>query len=150
MNVLERGGRDGARYLSLHNTLGRVGMESLPLAEWADAYIALQNDERHAFDGHPLFWAAERFMEPGDSAPAEDCWQAILEILSRQPSDTVIGVLAAGPLEDLIHHAGPEFIERIEVQARRDPAFRHLLGCVWMSSSPEVWARVEAARGSVW
>jgi hypothetical protein len=125
-------------------------MDTSEIAAWADAYIALQSNAKGSLDDHSLFWAADRFMAPGKSAPAEACWQAILEVLSRRPSDEVIGVLAAGPLEDLIDHAGPEFIGRIELEARRNPAFRHLLGGVWQSSSPEIWARVEAARGSTW
>jgi hypothetical protein len=125
-------------------------MDSQAVKEWATAYIALQQDSDHSVDGHPLFWAAECFMLPGDSVSAEDCWAAILEILSRKPSESIIGMLAAGPLEDLIDSCGPEFIERIELQARRDPAFRHLLGGVWAGSTPAIWARVEAARGGAW
>ncbi|KAB7768787.1 DUF6869 domain-containing protein [Xanthomonas maliensis] len=125
-------------------------MDSHTIKDWATAYIALQQDSDRSLDGHPLFWAAERFMFPGDSASVEDCWAAILEVLSRNPPELVVGVLAAGPLEDLIDRYGPEFIERIELQARRDPAFRHLLGGVWTSSTPSIWARVEAARGVAW
>lgn len=125
-------------------------MDSQAIKDWATAYIALQQDSGRSLDGHPLFWAAERFMFPGDTASAEDCWAAILEILSHDPPESVLGVLAAGPLEDLIDASGPEYIERIELQARRDPAFRYLLGGVWASSTPSIWARVEAARGGAW
>jgi len=125
-------------------------METQAIQEWATAYIALQQDSSRSLDGHPLFWAAQHFMLPGEAASPEDCWGAILEILSRAPPESVIGVLAAGPLEDLIDACGPEFIDRIELQARRDPAFRHLLGGVWASSTPSVWARVESARGGTW
>ena len=124
------------------------GMDSQTIRDWATAYIALQLDGDHQLDNHPQFWAAEQFMSPGTSASAEDCWAAILEVLSRNPPEQVIGILAAGPLEDLIHAAGPDFIERIEIQAHRDSAFRRLLGSVWESSTPEIWTRVLAARGS--
>ena len=125
-------------------------MDSRTIEDWASAYIALQQDGRRALDGHPLFWAAERFMFPSDMASAEDCWATILEILARNPPEPILGVLAAGPLEDLIHHVGPKFIDRIELQARQDPAFRHLLGGVWASGTTDIWARVEAARGATW
>jgi hypothetical protein len=117
---------------------------------WASAFVAFQQDPDRSRENHPLFWAAEQFMLPSQSASAEDCWAAILAILSRNPPDSVIGMLAAGPLEDLIHEAGPQFIDRIELQSRRDPAFRHLLGGVWESSTPDIWVRVEAARGGTW
>ena len=125
-------------------------MNSTTIKEWATAYIALQLDSTRPLDDHPQFWAAEQFMFPGTSANAEDCWAAILEVLSRSPPESVIGILAAGPLEDLIDAAGPDFIERIELQARRDSAFRHLLGGVWESSTPDIWARIQGARGSSW
>jgi hypothetical protein len=118
------------------------------IEEWASAYIAFQEDHDNHQDDHPLFWATEWFMlTPGGGPSPEDCWLTILEILSRKPSEEVLGTLAAGALEDLIERDGPAFIERIEHQALRDSAFRRLLGGVWESSTPAVWARVEAARG---
>lgn len=125
-------------------------MTSQEIKDRASAYIAFQQDEDRDRKDHPLFWATERFMLPGHYASAEDCWLAILEILSRNPPQSVITMLAAGPLEDLIHFAGPDFIDRIELHARRDPLFRYLLGGVWQSSTPDIWARVEAARTEVW
>jgi hypothetical protein len=89
-------------------------------------------------------------MELDDLACREPdtAWGLILAILERDQSSRVVGMLAAGPLEDLIEYHGPQFIDRIELRARQDPAFRHLLGGVWESSSPQVWARVETARGN--
>ena len=120
---------------------------SMDIEAWASAYIAFQQDGSRSTDSHPLWWAAERFM---DAPGAEDSWAAILAILAKSPPYSVLGMLAAGPLEDLIHEAGPQYIERIELEARRNPAFRHLLGGVWESSTPDIWSRVESARGSTW
>jgi hypothetical protein len=36
-------------------------------------------------------------------------------------------MLAAGPFEYLIARGGDQFIERIENEARRNPAFKHFL-----------------------
>ena len=86
-----------------------------------------------------------------DSLPSEDAWRVILAVLSRKPSDEVLGRLAAGPLEELIQTDGAAFIERMEECARKEPAFRHLLGGVWRSGTTDIWARVEKARaGIVW
>jgi hypothetical protein len=118
--------------------------------EWANAYIAaeeLPEKERH---DSSYWWAIERFMNMRDSAQADDGWTTILKVLDGQPSQNVIGMLAAGPLEDLIQEWGELFVDRIELEARRNPAFRHLLGGVWESSTPEVWARIEKARGTSW
>lgn len=75
--------------------------------------------------------------------------RGFLAILDREPTDAVIAVLAAGRLEDLIDEHGPAFIDRIELQARRHPRFRHLLGGGWQSGTEDVWNRVLRSRGNV-
>ena len=117
---------------------------------WAHVYIQAQIDPKRLQAGYPLWWAIERFMPMVSKIDAEDCWLCILEILKLSPSEEVLAVLAAGPLEDLIDDHGPVFIDRIETESRRNPAFRHLLGGVWKSSTPEIWARVEKAQGALW
>jgi len=119
------------------------------IAAWASAYVEAQMLQDIPGD-HPLWWAIERFMLVDTSTLPEDCWAAILEILSRNPPQEVIGVLAAGPLEDLIRCHGPAFIERIETESRRNKVFRHLLGGVWQNTSPEIWARIQKSRGEAW
>jgi hypothetical protein len=90
-------------------------------------------------------------MMPGfcDSLDPEEIWQVILAVLDRTPSDIVLGNLAAGPLEDLVKHVGDQFVDRIELDARRSPAFRTLLGGVWRSGSDSDWSRIEKARGGL-
>jgi hypothetical protein len=126
-----------------------VALSKKEIGDWADAYIRYHSDPDKR-DDHPLWWAVERFFDRSHDEGAEDCWLAILAILDREPAEPVIGILAAGPLEDLIHYSGDRFIDRIELQARRDPAFRHLLGGVWESGSEDVWERVGRARGKSW
>lgn len=118
-------------------------MNETDLEAWAVAYIDGVRDPARLKDGHPLWWAIERFMDL--DTDGEDVWLAILHILAKSPPDEVLAVLAAGPLEDLIHYHGDAFIDRIESQARQDRAFRQLLNGVWESGSPEVWARVDRA-----
>ena len=119
------------------------------LETWANSYIDAELDPNLLRDeDHPLFWAVERFMIPESPETAEECWACILRVLEKRPPEKVLGALAAGPLEDLSHHHGPQFIDRIEFEAQHDPDFRRLLGGVWESSTEEVWARVDKAVGS--
>jgi hypothetical protein len=75
----------------------------------------------------------------------------VLEVLKRDPPREVIGVLAAGPLEDLLAANGPAVIDRVEVEARRDPKFRHLLGGVWRNAmTDDIWARVQRLASEKW
>lgn len=82
-------------------------------------------------------------------ADPEAVWQAVLRIMERELTDEQISLLAAGPVEDLLAYYGARFIDRIEAEARRSPAFAHVLGGVWQRDIPqEIWQRVETARGA--
>lgn len=85
-------------------------------------------------------------------ADAEAVWQAVLRIMQHELSVDQVSLLAAGPVEDLLALYGGQFIDRIEAEAQRSPAFAHVLGGVWRRDIPlEIWQRVEAARGGqVW
>lgn len=79
----------------------------------------------------------------------EAVWRFILKVVARRPSAWAIEVLAAGLLEDIIAIRGHAFIDRIELEARRDPFFREALHGVWRNSSAsDVWERLERARGT--
>jgi hypothetical protein len=58
-------------------------------------------------------------------------WILTLELIAVAPDDKVLANVAAGPLEDLLKREPDRFIERVELQARRDPKFRRCLTGVW-------------------
>ncbi|HEX8603262.1 MAG TPA: hypothetical protein VF774_11500 [Pseudoduganella sp.] len=115
------------------------------LTAWIAAYIEAALLEKPVQPDHQYWWAVEQFMDMNTLEQAEAGWCAILGILGRKPEEKVLGVLAAGPLEDLIHYWGPNFIDRIEQAAWDDVQFRNLLTGVWQSSSVEIWNRVQLA-----
>jgi hypothetical protein len=124
-----------------------MSLQRSEIEEWATAYIDATLSPDQLKPGYELWWAIERFiLNAHDPSKAEDCWSAILEVLSRNPPQSVLDVLAAGPLEDLISYHGDAFIDRIELMARQEPAFRLLLRGVWESGPPELWARVQLAQ----
>jgi len=90
-------------------------------------------------------------------------WDSILLVLetyseaelyaeTTSEAQEVCGVLAAGPLEDLLSIDGEQFIERCEDLARRDRRMAWLLGGVWQfEMTDEIWNRVQtAADNSHW
>ena len=128
-------------------------MDQTGIDAWAEAYVAAQSDPNLLANDEksPLWWAIEKGMFYEGETDPEDFWAFILTVLEKSPGEYVLSLLAAGPLEELISNAGEQFIERIENQARRSAAFRHLLGGVWRhGASVEIWRRVEAARGASW
>ena len=75
----------------------------------------------------------------------EQLWLLILKIHHRDQSIAIQQVLAAGPIEDLLAKHGDAFIDRVEVEAGRDPLFAKLLGGVWKNDmSDAVWSRLKA------
>lgn len=115
------------------------------LEAWIVAYIEAQSLQKPVNPDHQCWWAVERFMDMNSLEQAEKGWSAILGILARRPTEQVLSVLAAGPLEDIIHYWGPNFIDRIERAAWEDVQFRNLLAGVWQSGNAEIWTRVQLA-----
>ena len=90
-------------------------------------------------------------MEDAVQDEPERAWQLILGILKRDQSDSVIPCLAGGPLENLLVHHGPSFIERVEELAKANQDFNRLLGGVWKNGiSDEIWNRLASVRKGVW
>jgi hypothetical protein len=95
----------------------------------------------------PLFDARIRLDGLVRGEP-ETAWRIIQEMWSFDQSEFILANIAAGPVEDLLSKHGPQFIERIEQLARRDPVFRKLLGAVWRCGmAKDVWDRIRAVAG---
>jgi hypothetical protein len=106
-------------------------------AEWTQAHPG----DRHPPEGltgwFEFNWLVEEYPE--------QAWLAILAALDDPRMETSLGVLAAGPLEDLLSLHGEAFISRVEDTARSNPKFAWLLGGVWKSQMTEnIYTRVQA------
>jgi len=119
--------------------------------EIVSAWIASESAENGSAERESNWWAIEQVSDWSYKREGEHVWEFITATYKRDLSDKVFASLAAGPLEDLLAKQGPEFIERVEELARKDPQFRYLLGGVWRNAmTDEVWQRVQAARQDVW
>jgi hypothetical protein len=126
-------------------------MDDAELDKIITAWIAAQQAKQGSPEYAKNWWAVSEVMDWELEGEGDRLWQFILEIYKRDLSDKVIGVLTAGPVEDLLAKRGVEFIDRIEELARKDPKFNYLLGGVWRNAmSEEVWQRVQAIRNHVW
>jgi hypothetical protein len=127
-------------------------MEHAELVRLSDAYIERYTKQFVWGPDQVLreqglnWWAWVEFERLTREAP-EEAWAAILAVIERTGDEYTLEMLGAGPLEELIENHGPAFLERIEDQARANARFRGVLQCVWESSTPEVWARIQAAQG---
>lgn len=70
----------------------------------------------------------------------------ILHLLADEAdNEPLLGILAAGPLEDLLARHGETMIDAVEAEAGRNEPFRMLLRGVWRNSmTSDVWARMQA------
>jgi len=93
------------------------------------------------------FWAWETVMHLVKNEPGE-AWPVILDLVENAPDDKVLGVIAAGEIEDFIMAHAPEFIDRIEAEARDNVRFKEALAGIWiMRLQPDLFDRVEKAAG---
>jgi hypothetical protein len=121
-------------------------MNELELNQLVDTWIEATGAETES-----NWWAIEQVIDWDINRQGELLWRFVMAAYKRDLSDKAVGSLAAGPLEDLLGNHGPEYIERVEELARKDPKFNFLLGGVWRNSmTDEVWQRVQAARLHVW
>ena len=95
-------------------------------------------------------WALKALDNICKTDPARGL-RIVEQICNEDHSDSIIEVLAAGPMENLLANHGREIIEQVEEIARRNPVFRELLGGVWQrETETAVWERIVAARSQTW
>lgn len=78
-----------------------------------------------------LVWAWEAVDADGWHDP-ERKWPLILSLLDAAANEFEIGLVAAGPLEDVLKLYGAAFIDRIERQAQSNARLRQALAGVWL------------------
>ena len=98
-------------------------------ARWAVAQTRIP--EPAAEELPVIFAVQDLVIEP------ERLWEFILAAEPFCTSPRARGMLAAGPLEDLIQDFGAAYIDRIESQARHSHSFAELLAGVWVPASTD-------------
>ncbi|PCD77226.1 DUF6869 domain-containing protein [Pseudothioclava arenosa] len=119
----------------------------------------------HSVEALADLWLADHREDQGD--PEEPTWSDLcvfeldahpevllaflLRAIRKAETPWQVGLLAAGPLEELIAQHGAAVIDRLEDQARRAPRVAFALTGVWQgeSTDPAIWARVESARAAM-
>ena len=112
---------------------------------WVAAYIDIFSNQDEPDERHPSYWAIEQFADFEADYP-EECWNAMLSIVAKEPTPRILANLAAGPMEELLELHGSDYIDRIEKEARINPDFRNLLHSVWEITNKSIWKRVLRAR----
>ena len=122
------------------------------MVELVDGWIAYEaaseRGQKSEQDG--MQWAYDAVVDVCDAHP-DLTFEFVRQVLQRDVSPKVLSALAAGPLEDLLARHGAAVIDRVEIEARQNPRFQHLLGGVWQNRiSNEVWLRVVRVASAKW
>jgi hypothetical protein len=116
--------------------------ESRPLSPTQRALLVRAYLEYSSNDRLDLSWASDRLGELVAHAP-DDAYELIRELVRDAPSPYVLGIVAAGPLEDLLSDWGERYIDRLEADARDDPKLMQTCAGVWQLFMPDaVWERL--------
>jgi hypothetical protein len=127
-----------------------IDFAALPMPERAAAWVeitARSDLDKQRDDNADALFDFQSDLVSNDPLGALDLVKAILAI---EDDPNVLGLLAAGLLEDLIPEQDGPVIDAVVAEAERDQRFRHLLGGVWFyGMSPQVAERLTKARGEV-
>lgn len=124
--------------------------------------VASAPQDVHSVEALADLWLADHREDDGD--PEEMAWSDlcvfeldahpevlfafVLRALRKAENAWQVGLIAAGPLEDLLIKHGVTVIERLEEQARRSPRIRYALTGVWTQDIADegIRERIETAR----
>jgi hypothetical protein len=132
-----------AKYKAGHDT---IRFAALPLREVVRLWVAITAysplERKRDDNACALFdfqWHLAR-DEP------ERALALVREIVRIEEHPALLGVLAAGLMEDLVVAHGPSIIDAVEAEARSNWRFRQVLGGVWTSSAnPAIAERLKRA-----
>jgi hypothetical protein len=82
-----------------------------------------------------LAWASEAVDVSGFHEPQRKLEQ-LLVLLAAAPDDWQVGLLAAGPLEDLMRYHGDAVIDDVATEARQNLRLRQALAGIWLEPGP--------------
>jgi len=98
------------------------------------AWIAAQDAEEGSKEWEENCWASDDLIRLAIDKP-DETWDVILRIHAQELSEKVRGMLAAGPLEDLLVYHGEQYIKHVRALALKDPIFKETLAGVWLDAN---------------
>jgi hypothetical protein len=108
----------------------------------AESWIRLHNSKQDSTEYENEFWSFETIDELIHQEP-NDALEVILAIAELCNNEKILANLGAGPIEDLMLYFGPEFIDRVEVEAKKNLKFKRALKSVWLDpEETSVWQRL--------
>src|SRR6266853_30994 len=98
------------------------------------SYTLAGGDRQQRLEAEDWFWAWED-VDTAVREPSLQTFDLLLALANAAPDDKALAYLGAGPFEDLINWHGIQFVDQIELCARRNQPFREALANVRLSSN---------------
>jgi hypothetical protein len=122
-------------------------MKETELQKIVDAWIVAQEAEEGSTEHEKNQWALSEVIWWPVRDQSDLLWRFILTAYQRELSENASGMLAAGPIENLLSTFGEEYIGRVEELAAKDERFKSILCDVWrLGMTDEAGARLRSAR----
>lgn len=119
------------------------------MKRFVDAWLAAQGTDVESAEYARFSWAVDELFDLAHDNPGE-LLVRIEAILSVDDSESTVGALGAGVVEDLLVHHAEAVISRIENLCRSSESFRRCLSHTFVDEidvSPEIMARLSVCRG---
>jgi len=93
----------------------------------------------------PVYGRASALLSDLIESHPLDAWERILWLVKHAKTPDALGLIGAGPLEDLLSKHGKVIIDQVEAAAVADSRFANCLAAVWGWSrmEPSVYERVQ-------
>jgi hypothetical protein len=117
--------------------MGPADFGQLTAGWWEYWHLAQgSRSQRKALElGEPAgAWAARSAVEDAVNAGGVEALRVIAALLETAPDSSSAGLVAAGPLEDLVHKHGDVLVDEIDRLARQSPKFRQAMADIWLST----------------
>jgi hypothetical protein len=105
------------------------------LNKLTDVYL-----RHHARRSDEDFWAWQQ-VDSIVRADLSKGWKVTLLLLKKADTESALGYVAAGPLEDLIDGYGHEALDLVEKECDSDSRLQLALSGVWLESGSPVYER---------
>jgi len=126
-------------------------MDNVQLRATAKAWIEFQElgSNPSAEQEAPLIWAYDAAHDLVARSPYL-AWKFVLSVVELSKDERVLGMLAAGPVEDLLVGYGAEILPDVLSSLPSNPALRRVLAGVWTTRMDrEVARKIASIVGSM-
>lgn len=106
-------------------------MSELVAAYWRQYQLSTSENRAERELAGQFFWAWEEVQARMDDLSATEAVELLVLLAEAAPSESALGYLGAGPVEDLLVSRAVDVVDEVDAAARRNEKFRGALTAAW-------------------